>query len=55
MNLCLIMEIKMDRDSWFQDYDGYLDDQHQLQDQEEREQYEADLAVDEYFLNIGNK
>ena len=41
----------MDRDSWFQDYDGYLDDQYQLQDQEEREQHEADHAVDEYFLN----
>ena len=55
MNLCLIMEIKMDRDSWLQDYDGYLDQQYQKQDDEEREQHEADHAVDEYFSNKGKK
>lgn len=39
----------MDRDSWFQDYDRYIDDQYQKQQDEEREQYEADIAIDEYL------
>ena len=38
----------MHRDSWFQDYDGYLDDQYQKQNDEEREQYETEQAIDKY-------
>jgi len=44
----------MDRDSWLQDYDRYLDEQHQLQDQQEREQYEAELAVEKFKLEKNN-
>ena len=39
----------MDRDSWLQDYDGYCESQWQWQQQLEREEYEADRAVDEYI------
>jgi hypothetical protein len=49
-----IREKIMDRDSWLQDYDRYLDEQHQLQDQEEREQYEAELAVEKYKMEKNN-
>jgi hypothetical protein len=38
----------MHRDSWFQDYDGYLDDQYQKQNDEEREQYETEQAIEKY-------
>ena len=44
----------MDRDSWLQDYDRYLDEQHQLQDQQEREQYEAEQAIEKHKMEKHN-
>lgn len=44
----------MDRDSWLQDYDQYLDEQHQRQDQEEREQYEAEQAIEKHKMEKNN-
>lgn len=40
----------MDRDSWLQDFDGYCESQWQWQQQLEKEEYDADHAVDNYFL-----
>ncbi len=38
----------MDRDSWFQDIDGFIDDGWRRIEEEERQQREADEAVEEY-------
>ena len=38
----------MDRDSWFQDIDRYIDDGWARVEEEEREQREADEAVEDY-------
>jgi hypothetical protein len=38
----------MDRDSWFQDIDRHIDDGWQRVEEEERQQIEADEAVEDY-------
>ena len=38
----------MDRDSWFQDIDRHIDDGWHRVEEEERQQREADEAVEDY-------
>lgn len=38
----------MDRDSWFQDIDRHIDEGWQRVEEEERQQIEADEAVEDY-------
>lgn len=38
----------MDRDSWFQDYDGYCESQWRWQQEQEQEEYETEQAIEKY-------
>lgn len=39
----------IDRDSWLQDFDGYCESHWQWQQELEKEEYEADQAIDKYL------
>ena len=43
-----------DRDSWFQDYDGYCESAYRWQEEQEREEYEADHAVEKHQMEKHN-